>query len=136
MKIELPDISTQHFRVFEESTKAAIAVLAANLDSPRLSSQTLIDESQFARTHLLRKREGWEPPDPAVVRAYFAHFQSCFDQFGTDEKLAALLGLSTKRRIRAFKNGGTTVPYDVWRHFLVLTGRAPQDVVAVMAVIG
>ncbi|KPY67013.1 Uncharacterized protein ALO94_05204, partial [Pseudomonas syringae pv. spinaceae] len=25
------------------------------------------------------------------------------------------------------------VPYGVWRHFLVLTGRAPQDIIPVLA---
>ncbi len=85
-----------------------------------------------SRTHLLREREGWEPPHPDIVGAYFRNFQGHFPEYGTDEKLAALLGLSSNRRIREFKNGDRKVPYGVWRTFLVLTGRAPQDILAVL----
>lgn len=133
MVIELPDIATQQAMIFEEGTKAAIAQLKANLDAPRVSPQTEVDESQYPRTHLLREREGWEPPHPDVIGAYFRHFQSHFKEYGTDAKLADLLGLSTNRRVRAFKEGSTPVPYGVWRHFLVMTGRVPQDVIPVLA---
>jgi hypothetical protein len=133
MIIELPDIATQQALIFEEGTRAAIAQLKANLSAPRLPPQSEIDESQYPRTHLLREREGWEPPNPDVVSAYFRHFQSHFKEYGTDAKLATLLGLSSDRRVRSFKEGSTTVPYGVWRHFLVVTGRVPQDVIPVLA---
>lgn len=136
MFIELPDIATQQALVFEEGTKAAIAQLKANLQAPRLPPQTAVDESLYPRTHLLRKNEGWAPPDPAIVRAYFEHFQEHFSEFDTDKKLAQLLELSGNRRIRAFKNGEFTVPYEVWRSFLVMTGRVPQDAIKVLAFMG
>lgn len=136
MFIELPDIATQQALVFEEGTKAAIAQLKANLKAPRLPPQTKVDESQYPRTHLLRKNEGWVHPDPAIVRAYFEHFQEHFKEFDTDKKLAQLLELSGNRRIRAFKEGSYTVPYEVWRSFLVMTGRVPQDAIKVLAFMG
>lgn len=136
MFIELPGIATQQAMVFEEGTKAAIAQLQANLKAPRLPPQMKVDETQYPRTHLLRKNEGWVPPDPEIVRAYFEHFQEHFEEFDTDKKLAQLLELSGNRRIRAFKNGEFTVPYEVWRSFLVMTGRVPQDAIKVLAFMG
>ncbi|WP_434598562.1 hypothetical protein M1D58_27320 (plasmid) [Pseudomonas sp. R4-76] len=133
MVIELPDIAAQQALVFEEGTRDGVVQLMANLHAPRLPPQSEIDENRYPRTHLLREREGWEPPHPDVVGAYFRHFQSHFKEYGTDAKLAALLGLSSDRRVRGFKEGSITVPYGVWRHFLVLTGRVPQDVVQVLA---
>lgn len=136
MVIELPNIARQQALIFEEGTKTAVAQLMANLDAPKLPPQSEIDEDQYSRNHLLREREGWEPPHPDVVSAYFRHFQSHFKEYGTDAKLAALLGLSSNRRVRAFKEGSIAVPYGVWRQFLVLTGRVPQDVIPVLALMG
>lgn len=133
MKIELPDIATQQRVVFENGTLEAIAQLKDNLKAPRLPGQTLVDENLYPRTHLLREREGWEAPHKNIVDAYFRHFQSYFPQYNTDAKLAELLGLSSNRRVRGFKEGSLKVPYGVWRNFLVLTGRVPQEIIPVMA---
>lgn len=135
MVIELPDIATQQAVIFEEGTKAAIAKLTANLSAPRFPPQMEVDESRYPRTHLLREREGWEQPHPEIVRAYFRHFQEHFKEYNTDRKLADLLGLSTNRRVRVFKEGGA-IPYSVWRHFLVMTGRVPQEIIPVLAFMG
>ncbi|WP_150573853.1 hypothetical protein [Pseudomonas fluorescens] len=136
MRIELPSIQQQQMLIFSEAAKQGVAQLQANLNAPRLSPQDRVDESLYPRTHLLRQREGWQPPDPAIVRAYFLHFQASFELYNTDAKLAVLLGLSRNRRIRAFKEGSTPVPYGVWRHFLILTGRVPQDIIPVLAFMG
>lgn len=133
MRITLPSIAEQQAAVFEAATQAAIDQLKANLNAPKLPSQTYADEAAFPRTHLLREHEGWEPPPPEIVRAYFRHMQDHFPEYGTDKKLADLLGLSGDRRVREFKEGGRKVPYELWRRFLVLTGRAPQDVLPVLA---
>lgn len=133
MIIGIPDIATQQAMVFEEATKEAIEQLNENLKAPRVTGSLEIDESLYPRTHLLREREGWEPPRPELIRAYFRQFQTTFKEYNTDEKLADLLGLSTNRRVRAFKDGSKKVPYGVWRHFLVMTGRVPQDVIPVLA---
>lgn len=136
MNIELPSIADQQARIFEEGTMDAIALLQANLKAPRLPPQTDVDESEFPRTHLLREREGWQAPAPAIVTAYFRHFQGHFPLYNTDAKLAQLLGLSSDRRMRAFREGSKTVPYNVWRTFLVLTGRVPQEAIRVLAFMG
>ena len=93
-----------------------------------------IDENAYSNAHLLRVHEGWEPPHPDLVGAYFRHFQHHFPDYGTDQKLAELLGLSSDRRIREFKNGSRKVPYEIWRKFLVITGRVPQEVIKVLGV--
>jgi hypothetical protein len=136
MKIQMPSIKQQQKIIFEQSTKAAIDQLKKNLKAPELPGQTEVDESQYPRTHLLREREGWEPPHPDIIGAYFRHFQSHFPEYNTDGKLAALLGLTGDRRVREYKSGDRTIPYGVWRYFLVLTGRAPQEIIEVKAFMG
>lgn len=140
MKIDipLPSISEQQKVVYKAATEAAIDQLRSNLDAPSIPGPVGFDESQFPRTHLLREHEGWEPPAPELVEAFFRHFQTVFPDFDTDMKLARLLGLrgqSADRRIREYKAGTYKVPYGVWNHFLVLTGRVPQDVIPVIAFI-
>src|SRR5687768_1716613 len=105
MKIRMPGIREQQRFVLEEAAKEAITQLQDNLKAPVFDVPLDLDESQFPNTHLLREREGWGPPDPAIVRAYFSQFQSVFTEFDTDKKMAGLLGLSSDRRVREFKNG-------------------------------
>lgn len=136
MKIDLPSISKQQKIVYEASTKSAIQTLKDNLKAPTIEGQTTIDESKYPNSHLLREHEGYQSPHHDIVRAYFSHFQSHFDEYNTDKKLAHLLSLSSDRRVREFKEGSRKVPYGVWRRFLVLTGRAPQDVLPVLAFMG
>lgn len=137
MMIELPGIPEQQAYVMREATREAIARLKANLDAPRLPPQTSVDETQYSRAHLLREEDGWEAPHADLVKAYFDHFQEHFPAYNTDKRLADLLGLkSGDRRVRAFKEGSRKVPYGVWRRFLVITGRVPQEVLPVMAFMG
>lgn len=133
MKINLPSLSEQQKLIFEESTKEAISILKENLKAPVFPGQDDIDESIYPNAHLLREREGWESPDPDIVGAYFRYFQAHFKDYDTDKKLADMLGISSDRRIREFKSGTRGVPYGIWRKFLVMTGRAPQDVIKVLA---
>lgn len=132
MKIELPNIRQQQLIVFDESTEEAIKILKQNLKAPHFPPQNIIDESQYSNSHLLREKEGWEPPHKDVIAAYFKHFQTHFPQYGSDRTLAELLGLSSDRRVREYKSGDRVIPYGVWRKFLVITGRAPQDVITVL----
>lgn len=136
MEIKLPSISEQLRFVFEQANKEAITKLQANLDAPSIPAQSEIDEGKYPRTHLLRESEGWEAPHPDIVGAYFRQFQENFAEYNSDAKLAKLLGLSSDRRIREFKQGVRTVPYRVWRDFLVMTGRAPQDILTVLCFAG
>lgn len=136
LEIPLPSIAEQQIAVFQAATEAGIQQLRSNLEAPRLPCQTEVDEAQYPNTHLLRAHEGWEPPAPELIRAYFRQFQGAFPEHGSDAKLAVLFGLSSDRRIRDYKQGAYKVPYGVWRHFLVLTGRVPQDIIPVMAFMG
>ncbi|WP_026225274.1 hypothetical protein [Teredinibacter turnerae] len=136
MKIELPSIREQQKVIFEKATREGIHQLKENLKAKTLPPQTEVDEALYSRNHLLRECEGWEAPAPEIVRAYFKHFQDHFPEYGTDKKLAALLGLSSDRRVREIKEGSRKAPYGVWRTFLVLTGRAPQEIVPVLAFMG
>lgn len=136
LNIPLPSIADQQRVIYEAATEAAIQQLRANLDAPRLPGPSAFDASLYPNSHLLREHEGWEAPSPAVVEAFFRHFQDTFPDYGTDKKLARLLSLrgdSADRRIREYKAGSYKVPYGVWRHFLVLTGRVPQDIVPILA---
>lgn len=136
MEINLPALNEQQRIIFEKSTQEAISTLQQNLMAPVLPGQSEINESDYCNKHLLRKHEGFEAPHPDIVGAYFRHFQGHFNEYSSDKKLAELLGLSSDRRIREFKQGKYKVPYEIWRHFLVLTGRAPQDVVKVFGFMG
>ena len=136
MKINLPSIEEQKRSIFEESTKEAIAQLKKNLKAPYLPPQDEVDEGNYSNNHLLREDEGWEPPHPDIIGAYFRHFQSHFEEYDTDRKLGYLLGLSSDRRVREYKSGSRKMPYGIWRKFLILTGRAPQDVLPVFAYMG
>jgi hypothetical protein len=136
MKIELPDIQKQQRFIFEESTKEGIVQLKKNLKAPVIPGQTEVDENKYPRTHLLREHEGWEPPHQDIIGAYFRHFQQHFPDYGTDAKLADLLGLTSDRRVREYKSASRTIPYGVWRKFLVMTGRAPQEIIEVKAFMG
>lgn len=134
MKIELPSIAEQQLLVWMESQKEAIAMMNKNLDAQVMRAPLAVDESAYPRTHLLREREGWEPPHKDLVAAYFQQFKELFG-YGSDKEMADALGLSSDRRVREFKQGKIPVPYGVWRRFLVMTGRAPQEVIPVLGVV-
>lgn len=121
---------------YKWATREAINQLKANLEAPRLPPQAVVDEDMYPRSHLLRSDQGWEPPAKEVVVAYFQHFQQHFPGYGTNERLAGLLGVSSDRRVREYKQGVTKLPYHVWRRFLVMTGRVPPEVPQVFAFMG
>lgn len=138
MKIELPPIPDQQDFIYKQGILESIALLEKNLTAARFPVQDLIDESEYSRNHLLRENEGWQAPAPELVKAYFRHFQNTFPEYGTDAKLAALLGIQgsgSDRRIRAFKDGSKKTPYGIWRRFLVLTGRVSQEIIPVLGIL-
>lgn len=130
MEIPLPSIEDQQRYIFLQATEEAIETLRRNLDAPVIPGPAVEGEGN---EHLLRESEGWAAPSPGLIYAYFRHFQEQFPEFGTDKALAGLLGLSSDRRVREYKSGARIIPYGVWRHFLVITGRVPQEIVKVMA---
>ncbi len=135
MKIDLLSLADQQRFVIEQGNLAAIKQLEKNAQAPEIDSVLEVDESQLSSAHLLRENQGWIAPDPDLVAAYFRHFQAHFPVYGTDKKLAGLLGLSSDRRVRDFKSGARKVPYDLWRRFLVMTGRVDQEVIEVLCVV-
>lgn len=137
MKIEIPLIPLDEQRKFiqQAAIDEAIKQLQANLDAPVYPPQTEVDETQET-AHLLLEHEGWQAPSPDLVSALFRQFRLHFPDYNTDQKLAELLGISSNRRIRAFKSGDKKVPYGVWRRFLVMTGRVPQEIVPVLGYLG
>ncbi|NQZ89149.1 MAG: hypothetical protein HRT54_16355 [Colwellia sp.] len=130
--IELPNIAAQQTIVFEQSTLEGIKQLKENLKAKVIPGQSEINEGDYCNQHLVDNKSTWQAPHADIVGAYFRHFQNIFNDYDTDKKLAFLLGLSSDRRIREFKQGTRKVPYDVWRKFLVITGRAPQKIIKVM----
>jgi hypothetical protein len=130
IEIPLPDIREQQALIFKEATEAGIKQLQDNLAAPVIPGLVVRGDDM---SHLLRQEEGWIAPQKDVLDAYFKHFQKAFPEYGTDAKLARLLGLSSDRRVREYKQGRSNIPYGVWRRFLVLTGRAPQDIIPVLA---
>lgn len=134
MKIELPDIQTQRRIAMERYTVEQMAQIAENAKAPAPDTELYLDESHYSSKHTLTKFQGWEAPAPEIVRAYFDQFQKAFPQFGTDKKLANLLGEKHDRRIRAFKSGDQKVPYALWRRFLIMSGRVQQEIVKVYGI--
>lgn len=134
MKIELPSIADQQVMVFKAAQQEAIEAMKKNSEAKVMAVPLSVDECAYPRTHLLREREGWEPPHKDLVAAYFDQFKELFG-YGSDKEIAELLGLSSDRRVREFKQGKNPVPYGVWRRFLVMTGRAPQEVIPVLGVV-
>lgn len=137
MKIEIPLVPLDEQRRFilRSAIDEAIAQLKANLEAPVFPPQTEVNESQYT-AHLLKEHEGWQAPPPDIVAAYFRHFQTHFPEYNTDRALASLLGVSSNRRIREFKSGDNKIPYGVWRRFLVITGRVPQEIIPVFGYLG
>lgn len=135
MQITIPTIEEQQRQIVADGTNKAIKQLKANIDAPVFAPQTECDETQYSNAHLLDKAR-YEPPHPDIVGAYFRHFQGLFPDYDSDAKLAKLLGVSSDRRIREYKQGKYKVPYEIWDRFLVMTGRKPQEVIPVMGYLG
>ncbi|CAK2502059.1 XRE family transcriptional regulator [Vibrio crassostreae] len=135
MQITIPTIEDQQRQIVADGIKKAIKQLQANIDAPVFAPQTERDEAQYSNAHLLDKAR-YEPPHADIVGAYFRHFQSLMADYDSDKKLAALLGVSSDRRVREFKQGKAAIPYEIWDRFLVMTGRKPQTIIPVMGYLG
>ncbi|WP_345855783.1 hypothetical protein [Shewanella algae] len=133
MEIKVPSIADQQRFIFENGIKEGIERLSGNLQAPTIGVAVGVDESSYSRNHLLTKREGYQSPHVDIVKSYFSQFQAAFPEYSSDPALAAFLGLKDGRRIREFKEG-KPIPYDIWRFFLVSTGRAPQEIIKVLGV--
>ena len=130
MKISIPSVSEQKKIIVKDGITKAVKQLEANLNAPVLTPQSEIAEIEYGSQHMLDK-ERYEPPHADIVGAYFRHFQEHFHEYNSDAKLAKLIGVSSDRRVREFKQGKSKVPYEIWDRFLVMTGRKPQEVIKV-----
>lgn len=140
MEIELRDMGAQKDMVRRERVREAIDELMKGLDAPHLKGPETFNYRDYSTKHLLTESQGWEPPPHEVVNAWFEHFKSNFPDYSSDLKLGQLLGLkgssgNADRRMRAFRLGERTVPYGVWRRFLVMTGRVSQEIIPVLVIV-
>ncbi|MEL5582746.1 MULTISPECIES: hypothetical protein [Enterobacterales] len=137
ISIDLPGIDEQRMLLLQRGAEAGCTLLRANLNAPHYPVASGINAADYGDKHLRTLDEGWEPPAAALVSAWFAHFQKCFPEYASESKLAGLLGLSGAnggRRIRAYTSGDEKIPYGLWRRFLVMTGRASQEIIPVLGI--
>lgn len=136
IEIDLPDINDQRRIVFKDRVEKACQQLKDNLSAPRKRAYCSVNPDDYGTAHLKTEKDGWQPPAPELVHAWFQQFMDLFPEYGTDKKLGQLLGLTGNacdRRMRSFRHGERPIPYDVWRRFLILTGRTNQEIIPVMA---
>lgn len=137
ISIDLPGLDEQRILLLQRGAEEGCNQLRENLSAPRYPAAPAIDAATFGDKHLRTPDEGWEPPAAALISAWFGQFQSCFPEYASENKLAVLLGLSVAnggRRIRAYTSGDEKIPYGLWRRFLVLTGRASQEIIPVLGI--
>ncbi|HCE3247772.1 hypothetical protein HUO05_23870 (plasmid) [Vibrio alginolyticus] len=135
MQITIPTLAEQQRVIVADGIKKAVKQLNENVEAPVFPAQSEVNESDYSRAHLLDKPD-YESPHPDLIGAYFRHFQGLFPDYDSDAKLAKLLGVSSDRRIREYKQGKHKVPYEIWDRFLVMTGRKPQTIIKVFGYLG
>lgn len=137
LSINLPGINEQRIFLLEQAANEGCNQLRKNMNAPRFPAAPGINAAEYGDKHLRTLDEGWEAPSPALISAWFDQFQTIFPEYASEKKMATLLGLSGNnagRRIRAYTSGDEKIPYGLWRRFLVLTGRASQEIIAVMGI--
>ncbi|MDQ1228422.1 hypothetical protein QE443_004683 [Pantoea ananatis] len=137
IEIDLPDMGSQKEIVRKKNVQNAQVELENGLNAPRISGPEAFNYRNYSTRHLLTESDGWEPPAHEVVNAWFEHFKS-WSEYSSDKKLGQLLGLTgnnVDRRIRQFRLGERSVPYGIWRRFLVMTGRVTQEIIPVIVII-
>ncbi|AJJ63094.1 hypothetical protein [Yersinia aldovae] len=135
MEINIPSLKDQKMVIYENQLKESYQLLLDNLNAPYYPKVNNFDSSKYGIEHLKLYKDGWKPPHPDLVNAWFTQFKQTFPEYKTDEKIAILLGLTgseSNRRIRAFRHGEQPIPYGLWRNFLVRTGRVNQEIIPVM----
>ncbi|EFF9667475.1 MULTISPECIES: hypothetical protein [Enterobacterales] len=132
LKIDLPPLADQRRVVYESQIKNACEALRANLDAPVYSVPAGTDAGAYNCAHLKTESEGWMPPEPEIVDAWFRQFQNAIPDYNTDEKLGALLGITRTHSVRDWRKGTKPVPYGIWRRFLIMTGRVVQEITPVL----
>lgn len=137
IEIDMPDMGQQRQMVLDIETNEAIEKLRKNLQAAHYPRCEDVDYSTIDSRVFNTLEEGWIAPNAELVDAWFNQFKSTFKEYKSDEKLGYLLGLrgqSADRRIRAYRKGGETIPYGIWRNFLVITGRVVQEIPTVLGI--
>lgn len=135
--VPLVSVDNQRQIILEIETEKSIATLKSNLLGKKFPKVSGVDYSSLDERIFLTQEQGWVAPPSDIVDAWFSQVKSLFSEYGTDEKLGKLLGVqgaNVDRRIRAYRNGNETIPYGIWRKFLVLTGRVVPHVPAVIGI--
>ncbi|EIX9714724.1 hypothetical protein ABNL11_004994 [Klebsiella pneumoniae] len=137
ISITMPTVNEQRLILLKEGAEQGCNALRQNLNAPHFGPIEGFEPSAWGERHLLTEAEGWEAPAAELVSAWFEQFQQAFPEYATENALAKLLGLNGKqagRRVRAYKIGEESVPYGVWRRFLIMTGRASQEIIPVLGI--
>lgn len=137
ISFSIPSLSEQRIFLLEQGIDEGIKTLKSNLSAKRFPKSKRVDYDSLDEKPFLTQEQGWTAPPGTLVDAWFEQFKSSFPEYGSDEKLANLLGIRTKgasRQIRAFRSGEKDIPYGIWRRFLVITGRASQEIYPVLGI--
>lgn len=133
--IPLPSMEAQRLMILEMDTEKAISTLKRNLLGVHYPKAEGVDYARIDARVFLTLDQGWVPPQPELVNAWFNQVKFSFKEYQSDAKLGYLLGLqgnSADRRIRAYRKGDEAVPYGIWRAFLELTGRVTPEIKPVL----
>ncbi|HEB4132006.1 TPA: hypothetical protein RZ297_004627 [Escherichia coli] len=137
IKIELSSIKLQRMEIFKRGIEQSILALQSNAAAAPYPEAKAVDYSTLDERYFLTVEQGWIAPPHSLVNAWFEQFKSTFPEYGSDSSLAVLLGIHSNgasRRIREYRNGEKPIPYGIWRKFLVITGRVPQEIIPVFGV--
>lgn len=137
IEIEVPNIKEQQLTILKDGVLKGIDQLERNLSAPIIENEKDYKKPYFKDTIFSTIEEGYTPPPPELIDLWFNQFKDQYSEFNTDEKLAKLLGIYSKgadRRIRSFRKGEKEIPYGIWRRFLVITGRVPQEIYKVIGI--
>lgn len=137
IKITLPSLNMQRMEIFKKGVEESINALQRNATAAPYPKAKAVDYSTLDERYFLTVEQGWIVPPHKLVNAWFEQFKSTFPEYGSDSSLAALLGIHSNgasRRIREYRNGEKPIPYGIWRKFLVITGRVPQEITPVFGV--
>lgn len=126
-EIQLPSIEDQAKTVALLRANEVLTFIKSKTEQKAIELPLSVKESDYPNSHLLPEDRGYEPPHHELVAAYFEQLKA-FDKKYTNSGVATLLGLADGRSIRRYTSGEKKVPYDVWRRFLIATGRAPIDI--------
>lgn len=116
----------EKYKMLYDKTEQQKKVLERNLCAPKVTE--ICNCENFPETHKLALDDGWEAPPAGLVKLYLTHFKDN-TEYDSDHKISQLLGINNSRRLREWASGEKNVPYDIWRKFLVMTGRDVCDIV-------